>query len=122
MRSEKGGNSPLPILCIICGLPLCSTAVLVQPGRPHRHTETVNEVVLPLSQGRISGPVMGGFLQSEPLGRPRAMKTVGQLPQVGVCECRVGLARGLSYLSVWGAVPWLPSIIPVFRADPMIFP
>lgn len=58
--------------------------------------ELLNEVVLPLLQGRISGPATVGFLPYGPLGSRRAMKTVGQLPQVGACGCCLGLARVLS--------------------------
>lgn len=82
----------------------------------------MNEVILPLFQGHISGPVMGGFLLSGPLGSQRAMKTVGQLPQVGTCEHSVGLAHVLSYPTVWGGVPCLHCITPVFRADTTISP
>lgn len=82
----------------------------------------MNEVVLPLFQGRISGPAMGGFLPSGPLGSQRAKKTVEQLPQVGACERYVGLTYMLSYLSVWGGVPWPCSIMPVFRAGPTVSP
>lgn len=53
----------------------------------------MNEIVLPLFQGHISGPATGGFLRSGPLGSQRAMKTIGQLPQVGACECCVRLAH-----------------------------
>lgn len=55
----------------------------------------LNEIVLLLFQGRISGPAMVGFLPYGPLGSQRAMKTVGQLPQVGACGCCVRLARVL---------------------------
>lgn len=50
---------------------------------------------VPLFQGRTSGPVTVGFLPYGPLGSQKAMKTVGQLPQVGACGCSVGLAHAL---------------------------
>lgn len=58
--------------------------------------KVLNVVVLPLFQGHISGPVTVGSLPYGPLGSQRAMKTVGQLPQVRACGCCVGLAHMLS--------------------------
>lgn len=62
---------------------------------------------------------MGGFLLSGPLGSQRATKTVGQLPQVGLCERSAGLARLLPCPSV-RAVPF-PGCL-AFRAPPAASP
>lgn len=121
MGSGEGGRSlPVIFLRVLWAWPYATLLSCSCPGSlagsptqgPKLRPETLNEVVLPLFQGRTSGPATGGFLLSGPLGSPRAMKIVGQLPQVGACS------RAFMPECSGCAVPWLPSIGPVFRPDP----